>query len=80
MQRGAWLAVHHTNSQSWQIMNYAIRIAHDADRRLSILLLLSGDTHHYSRYDAEDGTQFVKGMKVAPKNRGPSGETGRVAE
>jgi hypothetical protein len=26
---------------------------------LTIPLLLSGDTHHYSRYQAVDGTQFV---------------------
>jgi hypothetical protein len=53
-----WLYTH-TNSKSWGIMGYAIGIAERADRGLSIPLLLSGDTHHYSRYDAGDGTQFV---------------------
>src|SRR4051812_7195708 len=48
-----------TNSKSWDIMGYAIGIAHRADRGLTIPLLLSGDTHHYSRYSAEDGKQFI---------------------
>lgn len=53
-----WLYTH-TNSQSWEIMHYAISIANNANRGLTIPLLLSGDTHHYSRYSAEDGKQFV---------------------
>ncbi len=53
-----WLYTH-TNSQSWSIMDYAIGIAEGVNRGLTIPLLLSGDTHHYSRYTAEDGKQFV---------------------
>ena len=56
----------HTNSQSWKIMDYAIGIAENAigitekvNLGLSVPVLLSGDTHHYSRYSAKDGTQFV---------------------
>jgi Calcineurin-like phosphoesterase len=48
-----------TNSGSWRIMDYAIRIATEADRGLTVPVLLSGDTHHYSRYAAANGTQFV---------------------
>mgnify|MGYP001047801923 CR=1 FL=1 len=53
-----WLYTH-TNSSSWGIMGYAIAIAERAGRGLTIPMLLSGDTHHYSRYTAKDGTQFV---------------------
>ncbi|AXK79530.1 hypothetical protein DW352_02745 [Pseudolabrys taiwanensis] len=53
-----WLYTH-TNSKSWSIMDYAIGIAEAADRNLTIPVLLSGDTHHYSRYSAEDGKQFI---------------------
>src|SRR5207248_5635984 len=48
-----------TNSKSWSIMDYAIGIAQEAERGLTIPILISGDTHHYSRYVANDGTQFV---------------------
>ena len=48
-----------TNSGSWRIMDYAIRIATEADRGLTVPVLISGDTHHYSRYVAANGTQFV---------------------
>ena len=48
-----------TNTNSWKIMDYAIGLAHTVDKRLTIPVLLSGDTHHYSRYAAADGTQFV---------------------
>ncbi len=53
-----WLYTH-TNSQSWKVMEFAIRIANEANRGLTFPLLLSGDTHHYSRYSAEDGKQFI---------------------
>ena len=49
-----WLYTH-TNRSSWDIMDYAIDIAEGADNGLTIPLLLSGDTHHYSRYVAKDG-------------------------
>jgi hypothetical protein len=48
-----------TNMRSWEIVDYALGIANKADKALTIPLLLSGDTHHYSRYHAADGTQFV---------------------
>ncbi|CAL78449.1 conserved hypothetical protein; putative membrane protein [Bradyrhizobium sp. ORS 278] len=48
-----------TNMRSWGIVDYVLSIARRADKALTIPLLLSGDTHHYSRYHAEDGTQFV---------------------
>src|SRR5262249_56931337 len=44
-----WLYTH-TDSMSWSITDYAIGIAETADRGLTIALLLSGDTHSYSRY------------------------------
>lgn len=49
----------HTNRRSLQITSYAAEIATYARRNLSVPVLLSGDTHHYSRYVAEDGTQFI---------------------
>lgn len=48
-----------TNSKSWNIMGYAIGIAESAARGHTIPVLLSGDTHHYSRYSADDGKQFI---------------------
>jgi hypothetical protein len=48
-----------TNTNSWEIVDYALSIAKRADKQLTVPLLLSGDTHHYSRYQAVDGTQFV---------------------
>ncbi|CCD99035.1 metallophosphoesterase [Bradyrhizobium sp. STM 3809] len=48
-----------TNTKSWEIVDYALGIAAKANKQLTIPLLLSGDTHHYSRYQAGDGTQFV---------------------
>src|SRR4029079_3433 len=47
-----WLYTH-TNASSWDVTGFAISIANDANRGLTIPLLLSGDTHHYSRYSAE---------------------------
>jgi hypothetical protein len=48
-----------TNTKSWEIVDYALSIAQKANKQLTLPLLLSGDTHHYSRYLAVDGTQFV---------------------
>jgi hypothetical protein len=53
-----WLYTH-TKAKSFEIMNYAARIARRADRGLTIPILLSGDTHHYSRYATTDGVQFI---------------------
>jgi calcineurin-like phosphoesterase family protein len=49
----------HTNRRSLQIVSYAAEIAAEANRNLTIPIILSGDTHHYSRYAAEDGKQFI---------------------
>jgi hypothetical protein len=49
----------HTNRRSLQIVSYAAEIARDAGHNLTIPIILSGDTHHYSRYAAEDGKQFI---------------------
>jgi hypothetical protein len=48
-----------TNSKSFQIVEDAAEIAHASGTGLSIPILLSGDTHHYSRYAAENGMQFI---------------------
>ncbi|WKA26381.1 metallophosphoesterase [Bradyrhizobium roseum] len=48
-----------TNTKSWEIVDYAIGIARRSKKNFNIPLLLSGDTHHYSRYESSDGTQFV---------------------
>lgn len=49
-----------TNSKSWDITDYAVGIAEDADRGLTIPIILSGDTHHYSRYvGGPHRTQFI---------------------
>lgn len=53
-----WLYTH-TNRKSLRIVSYAAEIAHDANRNLTIPIILSGDTHHYSRYASEDGKQFI---------------------
>lgn len=53
-----WLYTH-TNSKSWDITDYAIGLAETADKGLTVPIVLSGDTHHYSRYSAADGKQFV---------------------
>jgi Calcineurin-like phosphoesterase len=48
-----------SNRSSWEIMEYAAGIALDADRGHTIPLLLSGDTHHYSRYVGKDERQYI---------------------
>jgi hypothetical protein len=54
-----------TNIKSWDIMDFALGIASEArnadgtSKELKVPILLSGDTHHYSRYEAKDGVQFV---------------------
>ena len=40
-------------------LGYFATIARETERDLKIPLVLSGDTHHYCRYIAEDGTQFI---------------------
>jgi hypothetical protein len=48
-----------SNRNSWEIMEYAAGIAMNAGRGHTIPVLLSGDTHHYSRYVGSDGRQYV---------------------
>ncbi|MEH2609623.1 metallophosphoesterase [Bradyrhizobium sp. AZCC 1693] len=48
-----------TNSKSWDITDYALGIASEANKNLTIPVLLSGDTHHYSRYVGPNNTQFI---------------------
>lgn len=48
-----------TNRNSWEIAEYAAGIAFRAKRGHTIPLLLSGDTHHYSRYVGKDQRQFI---------------------
>jgi hypothetical protein len=43
---------------SYRILGYASSLARNANRNLRIPLVLSGDTHHYARYEGA-GTQFV---------------------
>lgn len=46
------------DSASYRTLGYAVRIADDAKRKLKIPLILSGDSHHYARYETQD-TQFI---------------------
>lgn len=48
-----------TNSKSWEITDYALGIASDADRGLTVPIVLSGDTHHYNRYVGPNNAQYV---------------------
>lgn len=48
-----------SNRKSWEIMEYAAGIALNAGRGHTIPVLLSGDTHHYSRYVGKDDRQYV---------------------
>ena len=40
-------------------LDYLGWLARNADRGHRIAVVLSGDTHHYSRYSGDDGTQFI---------------------
>src|SRR3954466_7392564 len=48
-----------TNRSSWEITEYAAGKAHNANRGHRIALLLSGDTHHYSRYVSDKQRHFI---------------------
>lgn len=54
-----------TNSKSWEITDFAVGLAVEArnadgtPKGHTVPVLLSGDTHHYSRYQAIDSTQFI---------------------
>ena len=53
-----WLYAN-TNRRSFQIVDYAASIAERAKNNISVPILLSGDTHHYSRYASPQGVQFI---------------------
>lgn len=48
-----------SNRKSWEIMEYAAGIALNVGRGHTIPVLLSGDTHHYSRYVGKNDRQYV---------------------
>jgi hypothetical protein len=47
------------DTNSYRTLSYAAQIAENAGKSLKIPFVLSGDTHHYSRYQSELGTQYV---------------------
>jgi hypothetical protein len=47
------------NDAGRAVLDYLGWIARNADRDLKIPLILSGDTHHYSRYSSDDSVQFI---------------------
>ncbi|MFW8612700.1 metallophosphoesterase [Mesorhizobium ciceri] len=55
-----WLYTGKAGNRALRVMSYIGSIALKQRRGLTIPLVLSGDTHHYSRYVADDGSaQFV---------------------
>ncbi len=55
-----WLYTRKPNSKSLSVINEVGWIALAANKGLKIPIVLSGDTHHYSRYAGDDGvTQFI---------------------
>ncbi|CDX21362.1 conserved membrane hypothetical protein [Mesorhizobium plurifarium] len=55
-----WLYTGKAGNKALSVMSYVGWIALKQKRGITIPLVLSGDTHHYSRYVADDGnTQFV---------------------
>ena len=54
-----WLYTMKKGSNSFAAMDYIALIATDQNRDLTFPLVLSGDTHHYSRYVGNEGTQFI---------------------
>lgn len=47
------------NGDSFRTLSYAAWIAENAGKALRIPLILSGDTHHYSRYSGPKGSQYI---------------------
>lgn len=55
-----WLYTNKQGSKSLSAMSFVGWIAINQHRKMTIPLVLSGDTHHYSRYEGDDGvTQFI---------------------
>src|ERR1700674_233810 len=53
-----WLYTLRTDN-SFEILGYAANIAGNANKGFTIPVILSGDTHHYSRYSNENNAQFI---------------------
>lgn len=51
-----WFNAENEEERSFRTMSYAAWIAKKAKRDLKIPIVLSGDTHHYSRYAAHDNS------------------------
>ncbi len=55
-----WLYTFKRGNKSLGVIDLVARIAADAKKGLNVPIVLSGDTHHYSRYAGDDGvTQFI---------------------
>jgi hypothetical protein len=55
-----WLYTGKKGSKSLGVIDYVACLADNRRRGLTVPLVLSGDTHHYSRYESDDGvTQFI---------------------
>ena len=61
-----WYYAENKKAEAFRSLDYAAGIARDAkdtkskqDKNFKILAVLSGDTHHYCRYESDFGTQFV---------------------
>jgi Calcineurin-like phosphoesterase len=55
-----WLYVEPSSeSTSWEIVEYAIEIAQNSGRGLTVPIVMSGDTHHYNRYKGPNNTQYI---------------------
>lgn len=47
------------NAKSFEIVDYAVNLARNAGLGHVVPIVLSGDTHHYSRYASDSGVQFI---------------------
>jgi hypothetical protein len=61
-----WYYAQNKKAEAFRSLDYAAGIARDAkdpkskqDKNFKIIAVLSGDTHHYCRYESDFGTQFV---------------------
>jgi hypothetical protein len=55
-----WLYTLRRGSKSLSVIDLVATIAINANKGLKVPIVLSGDTHHYSRYAGDDGvTQFI---------------------
>lgn len=87
-----WLFPGEKGARSLGVLDEAARIAVGCCKTLRIRLVIAGDEHHYSRYEADDGTQFLTSggggaylhathglrQRVAFEEGGPSWLEGRV--